>query len=151
VITVPLVKRRALHRGEIGFFPNDPMAEEDTALISLNSETMHTIKSEPRLEALRYLWGLVHKAQENSDFFLDRYKAMHWLKLKVGYSKAVWDPDEEKMIVKPKSLTRINDEQLRLLTDRIADAICEHILPGIKQEDLRREVEEMLAGPRATS
>lgn len=147
-IKTPLVKRRAIHKGEIGFFPNDPMAEEDVALLALGSETMHTIRAERRIEALRYLWGLVHLAQQNSDMFLDRYHAMDWLKLKVGYSKPVWDPDEGKVIVKPKSLTQISDEQLRLLTERIADAICTSILPGIKDDDLRREVEEMLTGPK---
>jgi hypothetical protein len=141
-IKTTLVKRPALYKGEVGFFPNSPMADEDVARVAMHSETMHRITSEKNLKALNFLWGLVHKTADNCDLFLDRYEAMDKLKLRVGYSKPVYDPELHKMVNRPKSLKRITDEQLRLLTERMLDVICAEIIPGMDQNDLRREVEE---------
>jgi hypothetical protein len=99
------------------------------------------------VEAQRYLWGLVHKAQENSDFWSDRYKAMEWFKKRVGYTKPGRDPETKEWVQdRPRSLTRISEEELRILTLRVIDVIYQEILPGIAVADLRREVEEMLGG-----
>jgi hypothetical protein len=142
-IETTLVKRPALYKGEVGFFANNPMAEEDVARVAMHSETMHRITSEKSLQALKFLWGVVHKVSENCDLFLDKDDAMDKLKLRVGYSRPVYDPRTRELVNRPKSLKRISDEQLRLLTDRILDVVCAEIIPGMKQNDLRREVEEM--------
>lgn len=139
-----LVKRKAKYRGEVGLFPNSEMAEEDLAPISANGEVIATLRREKNIQALRYLWALVHKVADNTDFFLDKDDAMEAFKTRVGYSKAVYDPFTRKVEVKTKSLTRISDEQLRLLTDKITTIICDEILPGIKRKHLREEIEAML-------
>jgi hypothetical protein len=142
-IETTLVKRPALHKGEVGFFPNNPMAEEDVSRVAMHSETMHRITSEKNLQALKFLWGLVHKVSDNCDLFLDKDDAMEKLKLRVGYSRAIYDPQTRGLENRPRSLKGISDEQLHLLTERMLDVICTEIIPGMKQNDLRREVEEM--------
>jgi hypothetical protein len=139
-----LVKRKALYRGEVGLFPNSEIAEEDLALIAMGAEVMATLRREKNIQALRYLWGLVHKVAENSELFMDKDDAMDGLKKRVGFSKAVYDPHARKIEVKAKSLTRISDERLRLLTEKIQGVICNEILPGITSTTLRREIEEMI-------
>jgi hypothetical protein len=143
-IETTLVKRPALYHGEVGFFPSNPMAEEDIARVAMHSETMHRITSEKNLLALRFLWGVVHKVSENCDLFLDKDDAMEKLKLRVGYSRPIYDPRTRQLENRPKSLKRITAEQLRLLTDRILDVVCAEIIPGMKKNELRREVEEMV-------
>jgi hypothetical protein len=139
-----LTKRRAHYKGEIGLFPNSEMAEEDIAIFALNAELMGKLWSEKRIKSLKYLWGLVHKTSDNTDLFVDKDDAMEALKIRVGYSKAVYDPLTRKIEPKAKSLTRISDERLRLLTAKIQDVICTEILPGMEANDLRREIEDML-------
>ena len=139
-----LVKRKAKYRGEVGLFPNSQMAEEDLAIFAMNAELMAKLWSDKRIEQLRYLWGLVHKTSDNTDLFVDKDDAMEALKIRVGYSKAVYDPHTRKIEPRAKSLTRISDEQLRLLTARIQDVICAEILPGISRAHLRHEIEDMI-------
>ncbi len=139
-----LTKRRARYRGEVGLFADSEMAEEDLRIITMDSEVTASLKREKNIQALRYLWGLVHLVANNSDMFLDKSDAMDSLKKRVGFSKAVYDPHTRKIESRAKSLTRISDEQLRLLTDKITTVICEEILPGIKRQHLRDEIEEML-------
>lgn len=139
-----LVKRRALYKGEVGLFASNPMAEEDLALAKDDTEVMVSWYSPKTLEAQKFLWGLVHKVADNSDRWLDRYEAMDDLKTRAAFTKVVYNDRKKELEVRPKSMKRISDQQLRLLTDKIADIICTEILPGMKRTDLYREIKEML-------
>lgn len=143
-IDTTLIKRRALYRGEIGFFPNDPMSEEDVASAKMDSEVCCTFYSPKNLEALRFLWGLVHKVADNTDRYLDKDEAMHDLKLRAGFSRVMYNSKSHELELRPKSLKRIGNEQLHQLTEKIMDIICDDLLPGMKRNQLRAEVEEML-------
>jgi hypothetical protein len=142
-IETVLIKRRALYRGEIGFFANNEMSEEDLALATMNQEVIVRWYRPRTIEKLRYLWGVVYKTWQNTDLWIDKDAAMEDLKTRVRYTKRVYDRTTERYKEVPKSLTRINDEQLRLLTDRIIDIICRDVLPGMKHAELRAEIEEM--------
>jgi hypothetical protein len=144
MIETTLVKRRALHQGEVGLFPNNPIAEEDLELCTMNDEYMVELRSEKNLQQLKFLWALVHKAADNSDLFTDKEDAMTKLKVAVGYSKRVYSPHDGTYTDKPRSLKRITNEKLRFITDRILDVICRDVLPGMEANHLRQEIEEML-------
>ena len=140
-----LTKRKALYKGEVGLFATSEMAEEDLAPFSMNDDVMAKISSERQMKALRKLWGFVYKGYQNTDYWLNKDKAMNYFKVKAGHVKPGRDPETgEWDMLLPKSLTRISDNELRLLTDRVVDIICIEVLPGVKQVDLRREIEEMI-------
>ena len=143
-IHTTLTKRRAKYQGEIGFFPDNEMSQQDIAPAKMDSEVVCSFYSPRNLEALRYLWALVHKVSDNSDRWLDKDEAMRDLKLRAGYAKLVFNTKTRELELKPKSLTRISDEQLRSLTEKITGIILEEILPGMKANELRREIEDML-------
>jgi hypothetical protein len=140
-----LTKRRARYQGEVGLFPNSQMAQDDIAIFGWDIELMARLWSEKNNDRLRYLWGLVHKVADNTNLFLDKDDAMESFKIRVGYSKAVYNPRTRKIEHHGKSLTRISDEALRLLTVKIQDVIREEIFPGMKDNELRREIEEMIS------
>lgn len=142
-IETTLVKRPALYQGEVGFFPTNPMAWDDIAPVKMGSEVVCSFYTPRNLESLKFLWALVHKTADNSDRWLDKDEAMEDLKMRARFAKFVRDRDGN-MTLRPKSLKRINEEQLRQLTEKIMDIICQEILPGMKRNDLRREIEEML-------
>jgi len=146
VVTIEtfLTKRRARYPGEIGLFAESQMAEEDLVLFGLNKELMAKLWTEKRIEQLRYLWGLVHKVSDNTELFLDKDDAMEGMKLAAGYYRMVWDTRLQKLVPRGKSLTRISDEQLRLLTGKIQNVIREQVFPGMQDNELRREIEEMI-------
>lgn len=143
-IETTLVKRKALYVGEIGFFPTNPMAAEDISPAKMNSEVVCSFYSPRNLEALKFLWALVHKVADNSTRWLDKDEAMDDLKMRARFARFVHGHDG-KVELRPKSLKRINDEELRLLTDKIMDIVCDEILPGMKKNDLRKEIELMLS------
>jgi hypothetical protein len=139
-----MTKRRALYKGEIGFFPSTPWAEEEVSLATNDTEVICRWYAPKTLEALRYLWGLVHKVAENTDLWRDRYDAMDYFKIRGGWSKMVWNSVKKDMEAQPKSLTRISDARLRLLTQQTTDAILTEVWPHMKRKELTREIEEMI-------
>ena len=143
-IETTLIKRRAYYQGEIGFFPSNSVAQEDIAVAGMDQEVICSFYTPRNLEALKFLWALVHKVADNSDRWTDKDEAMKDLKMRVAHTKVIFNPKTQELELRPKSLTRINNEQLRLLTDKIADIVCNEILPGMKPNDLKREIEEMV-------
>ena len=142
-IETVLMKRRALYAGEIGFFPTSPGAQEDVALAKMDSEVVCSFYSPRNLEALKFLWALVHKVADNTDRYLDKDEAMEDLKLRAGFTKVVYNSQQKELELRPKSLKRVGNEQLRALTDKVIGIICGEILPGMDRNVLRREIEEM--------
>lgn len=138
-----LTKRRALYKGEVGLFADNEMAEADLALATMDTEVICRWYSPRTLQKMKFLWALVYKAWQNTDFWLNHHEAMEDLKERIHFTRMRWDRDEQKLVEKPNSLTRIDDETLRLVTDRIADTICAEVMPGMKKNDLFREIEEM--------
>jgi len=142
-----LTKRKALYQGELGFFPSNPVSADDIAPFTMGGETIHVIREDRKIEALKFLWGLVHKTADNSDRWLDKDEAMDDLKLRARFARFVLNNDG-KVELRPKSLKRIDNETLRLLTEKIMDIICREIIPGMKKNDLRKEIELMLGGQK---
>lgn len=143
-IEVSLRKRKALHQGEIGFFPNDPVAEEDVRPLALDNDHMHVISSPKNLALQRYLWALVTKVQENTEFYADKDDCMDDLKRRARFAKLVQDPKTKKWEFVTKSLKRLSNEQLQRLVNRITHIVVTDIIPGIDQKALRRELEDMV-------
>lgn len=143
-----MVKRRASFKGEVGLFPAGEIFEQDIVPIKMGEQVIVKFYSPRHIEALRYLWGLVHLVADNSQRYLDKDEAMHDLKLRAGYVRVLAN-ENGKLELRPKTLTRISDEDLRILTAKIQGIICNEILPGVKREHLRREIEEMIGEHRA--
>jgi len=143
-IETTLVKRRALYKGEIGFFASSPMAEQDIALAKLDEEIMCTFSSPRTLQQLKFLWALVSKVADNTDQFVDKDHAMEQLKLAIGHSRALFDRKTRKLEIRPKSLKRLSFEKLRDITNKMIDVICRDIIPGMEENLLRDEIEQMI-------
>jgi len=139
-----LTKRRARYAGEIGLFPESQMAQDDIAIFGWEAELTARLWTEKNIRQLRYLWGLVHTVADNTNLFTDKDDAMEGLKVAVGYYKMCWDTRLQKLAPRGNSLTRISDEKLKILTGKIQDVIQQQIFPGMKDDELRREIEQMI-------
>ena len=139
-----LTARGARYVGEKGFFADNPMAQEDLALVRNGEEVIVRWYSVRNLEALKYLWGLVYKVANATDRWVDYKEGMKDLKMRAAFARLVYNPQEKKLEWRTKSLSRITNEELRSLTNKISNIIIAEVLPHMKPNQLRREVEEML-------
>lgn len=144
-----LTYRQARWKGELGLFPDTEMAQADLGPFRPGEELLVTASSPRNLQALKFLWALVHKAADNSDEWLDKDAAMEDLKLRAKFSRRVRDRETGLFKTVPRSLKKITEQRLRVLTDEIADIICAEVMPGMKRNVLYKQIEEMIeAHPR---
>lgn len=145
MIEVALRKRKAKYIGEIGFFPDDQISDEDCKGFGLDTEVLAQLKSEKNLEALKYLWALVTIVANNTEGqFLDKDDAMEKLKLRARFAKLMLNERNNKWELVPKSLKRLNGDQMLRLINRIKHIVLTEILPGVKDRELEKEIQEML-------
>lgn len=142
MIECSLRKRQAQHAGEIGLFANDEMAAEDLAHVTNGNDVLCKISSPKSLQALRFLWALAQKVAENTDLG-DKNAAMDELRLAIRFAKIRIDERSGRAFIVPNSLAQASNETLRRVTNRIVHHVCEVVLPGMDENALRAEIEQM--------
>lgn len=143
MIETVLVKRRALYQGEVGFFPTTPDSQADVGKAVMDAEVVCSFYSPKNLQQLKFLWALVSKVADNSSRYLDKDEAMDDLKLRAGFARLVVDKVTNEISLRTRSIKQVSNEELIALTSKIIDIVCRDLMPGMKANDLRKEIEEM--------
>lgn len=145
MIELPLTKRMARFKNEWGLFPDSPVADEEFRLITQNHGVLAKVSSPKNLESLKYIWALATMVADATDGINDKDEAMEFLCVKARHMTMKLDPHSGKMELARKSLSRISNENLHRLIDRMVYIVLSEILPGMKESDLRKEIERMVA------
>lgn len=146
-----LRKRRALHAGEVGLFPDSPIAEEDFGLVPLGAEVRAELATERNMAMLKFAWALAGLIAENTEFYLDKNDAMDGpmgLKMKAHHCKPVVDQATGEVTLRTLSLKRLSNEAFHRLLKRFVWVTCHQIVPGMDEGPLRAEIEEMIRDKR---
>ena len=146
-----LRKRGALHAGEVGLFPDSPIAEEDFAVVPAGAEVRAELATERNAAMMRFAWALAGKIADNTEFYLDRNDAMDGplgLKMRAHHCKPIVDPQTGEVTLRPLSLRRLSNEAFGRLVKRFVWITCNEIIPGLDEGPLREEIEEMIRDKR---
>jgi hypothetical protein len=137
----------ALFRKRLGALrPADGMAEEQLSRIRQDEEVRVEIKRVRSPQQLRYWWALCGVLAEYADWCEgDRERASDWLKLSIGHAETFTSPDGKQWI-RPKSIAFGNcpQDRFQAVMDAAIKVICEKIMPGTSNADLRNELEGMI-------
>ena len=126
--------------------PVDPISEEELQKIPLNKDILVTFKTPRNLRQFRLAWALAHKVAEACDFLHDNEDAMDWLKIKARHVKFIQDPRTKQVAIVPKSIAfaSLSQDAFKRVLDRMIYVTITEIIPGLKESDLRREIEKMV-------
>lgn len=74
-------------------------------------------------------------------------KMVDAIKVYLGVREELYRPNGEILAVKPGSVAfdKMPQDEFNDFMDRTITLVCKHFLPGVKSEDLRREIEEMVS------
>ena len=140
-IQFAVIKRGALHKGEIGLFAVDTWADDD--LQSLGDATAWAEISTPHnLQILRYLWAIAQKLADGG-LYIDKNVAMDDLRIRAGYYRPGRLRGRE--IAVPMSLSGASYDLLRSLADKFIMIVCSELLPEMPEGQFRRSLEEMIS------
>jgi hypothetical protein len=146
-----LRKRKALYAGEVGLFPDSPIAEEDFAPVPMGAEVRTEMATERNMAMLKFVWALAGMIADNTEFYLDRNDAMDGplgLKMRAHHCKPVVDQATGEVTLRPMSLKRLSNEAFHRLLRRFVWVTCNQIIPGMDEGPLRAEIEELVRDKR---
>lgn len=128
--------------------PVDQMSAEDLALLPADKDLLVTAKAPRNIRHHRLAWALAQKLADACDFLHDREDAMNYLKIKARHVKIVQDGERVYLIPKSIAFASLRQDGFARLFNRMIWIVCNDILPGVAESDLRREIEEMCFGER---
>ena len=143
MIELAVIKRGALHKGEIGLFAVDTWADDD--LQSLGDATAWAEISTPHnLQILRYLWAIAQTLADGG-LYIDKETAMDDLKIRARFAR--WGVVKGTPIVVPRSLAAEENsyDVLHGLVDKFIMIVCTELLPEMPESQFRRSLEEMIS------
>jgi hypothetical protein len=141
-------KRPAAYKGEIGLFPSDEIAADGLSHVRSDKDALVKAQTprNPKQHALA--WALATKLAEAMPGLHDSESAMDYLKIRARHYKIVYSPEGSVAYLIPKSISfaSLTQEAWSRVFNRMVHVITTEILPGLPESDLRREIEEMVAG-----
>lgn len=133
--------------------PVDEVSAEEIRLIPTTQDLLVTVKTPRNLRQFRLAWALAQKVSEAVDFLQDRDDAMAWLKIKARHVNMLQNPHTNQVAIIPKSIAfaSLGQDAFARIFNRMVYVTCTEIIPGLKDGDLRAELELMVGGDVPTS
>jgi len=144
MIATTLRKRGAQFKGEHGLFAVADFAEDDLRQIANGSDVLVRLTTPRNLKLLAYLWALATVVAESVDGLYDRDDAMEFLCVKAHYTRNVLDPRTGKLEIKRGSLSRLSNEAMKRLAERMKFIVVSELVPGMDEGALGKRLEEMV-------
>ncbi len=145
MIECAVLRRPAQYKGEVGLFGVDQHSDETIKSVGSN-QAWAKITLPRNLKQQRFLWALCAKLVDGG-LYEDKDEAMKAIKMRVGWCDKVAKLNanlEPYVTEEPRSLSGADADALGRLINRVVWVVCAELLSHIKEEDLRREIEEMM-------
>jgi len=134
--------------------PRTQMGADDLATIPPNKDLLVSIRTPRNVEQFELAWVLAGEVANACDWLLDKDEAMDLLKLKCKHVRWVTEPARngkpQRTYMMPKSIAweSLTQERFERFFNRMIYIVCSDILPGLKESDLRKRIEDICFGKR---
>lgn len=136
---------RHLFRHHLGsLVPAD--AEAQAALAKLKGKTVLVeIRQARNPRQHRLYWALMSLIHEHQERYATVEQLSNMVKCAVGWCDEI-ELKDGRVMATPKSISFANMKQADFdpFLNKVITLVCERILPGVQEEDLRRRIEEMV-------
>ena len=94
----------------------------------------------------RLYWALLGLAVDNSEMFEDTEQLHFMLKVATGHVREFINPDGQVFYEpKPTDFASMGQDDFNAYFDKCVKVICQRVIPGMSDEDLKAEALEMIA------
>jgi len=138
--------RMLARRTASGFIPADHEAEEEFRRVPLGRVAYFEITTARNPNQHRLLFALL-KMLVNAGCFPTTKAALKAVKWATGHVEIMVIPGTGEVITEAKSISFANMSQADFVPffDAAINAVCERWLPGITNEQMRKEIQDMIA------
>lgn len=141
------MRKRPGRAGEIGLFTDSEIFDEEFASIPTNTDVKVKITSPRSLKQLRYAWALATKISQACDWLQTKDEAMEFMLIEAKHVRRIYDPLRKIAYLRPlpTNFGEMDGTKYSRLLNRMVYVATTLIVPGLPENDLKREVEAMLA------
>lgn len=134
-----------LRRGLAGFDPVDDAGREMHARLPFGEIVKSDMKRPRNQRHHRLFWALMELVFQNQERYATKNLLVAAIKTATGHADVI-EIDDGRTILIPKSISfaKMDQTEFDAFYNRVCDVVCTRIIPNLKQEDLKREVAEMV-------
>jgi hypothetical protein len=139
------MREYAMRREGSHLVPVDAVAAEEIANLPAK-DLLVTVRTPRNIRQHRLAWALADKVADACDWLLDRQDAMDYLKLKAHHVRIMQNPKTGQTFIVPKSIAfaSIDQQGFNRFFNRVVWIVCNEVIPGLKEKDLRDELLKMV-------
>jgi hypothetical protein len=90
-------------------------------------------------------WALINTIFDNQSLFATPEHLHQWVKRKTGFAQEITVRGEPTTVYDSTSFESMDQTAFEQYYQRVLDLICEQILPGLGESEVRAEIESMVA------
>lgn len=129
-----------------GLRPLDQMAADKLAKLKVGDVVAVDFAKPRNVKFHRWYWALMTIVANNMPGEIDPETVSDVIKIRAGHVQVVRTARGEVFLPRSISFAKMDETAFREFVDRAIRVIVTDILPGVKSDDLRAEVENMLSG-----
>ena len=146
-MTEIVFRKRAAKPGEIGLFVDAQVFDEEWQSLKVGSEVVAECTVPETAKYRKFFHALVGKLADNVDWFDgDRDFAKEQLLLECRHATYHHDKLRGKTEIRAKSTKNLSSDQWIRLLKRASHAVTTKFIPGMPENELKREIEGMTNG-----
>lgn len=128
--------------------PVNQIGADDLATVPIDRDLLVVIRTPRNVEQFSLAWALATKVADACDWLQTKDDAMDWLLIQARHVRYIYDPRTKRATVLPKSIAwaSLSQDAFSRVFNRVIYIVVSRIIPGLKESDLRREIESMCAG-----
>ena len=146
------IAMRAMLAKDVGRFtvvlaPVDQFADEQAKRLPRDRDLAVEARARRNMRQHALYWVLMGLVADADDRFHDAEEASDYCKFKIKHVKAVHNPVTGNTYLVPKSMSEasMSAEQFRRYFNRVVHVVLTDIVPGLKESDLRAEIERIVS------
>ena len=144
-MTEIIFTKRAARPGEIGLFVDYPIWDEEWSSIRVGAEVVAECTVPETAKYRKFFYALVGKLADNVDWLNgDKEFAKEQLLLECRHATFHVDKLRGKTEIRPKTTRNLSSDQWIRLLRRASHAVSAKFIPGMSDNELKREIEAMI-------
>lgn len=128
--------------------PVNQMGADDLATVPTDRDLLVVIRTPRNVAQFSLAWALASKVSDACEWLMTKETAMDWMLMQARHVRYIHDPRTGRATILPKSISwaSLGQDAFNRLFNRMIYVVITQIVPGLKESDLRREIEAMCVG-----
>lgn len=143
-MTELVLRKRIAKPGEMGLFIESPVFQSEWESLRIGAEVVAECTVPETAKYRKFFHALCGMLADNCDWLTDKDDAKEKLLLECRHATYHHDRLRDRVEIKPKTTRNLSSDQWIRLLRRASHAATTKFIPGMPENDLKKEIEQMI-------